>query len=1014
MGCVKQYLWRTSLLFFLSGLIQWGGAKVLVEVQSGPLYRVTGYPFSMSCNVSGFSNPAAQQDFRFSIYKPNRPTLEIQIISTDDNNYAMAVYGGRVRGGGITLERLSATSVLFHVKSLEEGDEGEYECHTPNSEAVYHGTYNAKATLKVIEDTLTTSSTGPASFTLSEGDALTLQCLASSNTFQHTHLSVTWYLHGDGEASPRPIISLDRDLTVSLGQGFEGRYQAGLIGLDKLEQATYRLKMARIELSDTGRIYCQAQEWIQDPDRSWYPIAHKDAQATTLEVKAIEGAPDQGSGSMVVRMTIYKAQLQEGEELAMQCIVDAQGIAGRFFSVAWVKDNQELAQIGPTGVLSVGPEYGGRESGGELRAVRTGEKTHLLTLQPVRTQDQGAYHCRAWPQERDGNGVFTQGPRQESTTEPITITATESGLAVTMENQKVSVDEGDELQLACSVSGVKGQLSVTWQYRSGATGPFSDVISLSQVGVLEPGTELGQRNVRTLRPTADTFTLELSEVTPSDAGAYQCTVSEWTTETNGNTKKTSSQSQDCIVEVRPVESLLRVDLKSRGIEVTEGGEVELVCWVRGPSLPVTVTWSLHHEGGSAPDNILTLSHTGDITWHGDQSNYQLRVTTSKGEVHHILRIIRASRREAGRYQCVISAFLQGRHRKPQNSNLLAVLVQTPESVLTLSSSPSPLDRSINTVIQMECSVVKATSISSHFAVTWLVQKKGVGNQTVLSSDRDAVITLGAGLGTEQRISMRRRERWSFELTIRQAHSWDRGTYYCVVEEWLQDPHSLWYKLLSSSAAMELRLQETGSDLSVNKTDLEMEVREGKGVELTCTLTSGDPASLYALTWFYMRRGSSSSHRVPLVILGHDGILKYPDYNQGLQDQKGRLIFSRTTHGTFLLGLQGARQEDSGVYQCHVDQYKYSHDGNWEFSASDQSGTTNLTVRRPIELESELLSEPGCATGLVLHIFIPLVCILAIVIMMLSIKLKGRGSGGNKKQANSLWAEENPLKPRPEE
>ncbi|XP_045560848.1 immunoglobulin superfamily member 2-like [Salmo salar] len=872
---IFRFLSRTSLLFFLSGLIQWGGAKVLVEVQSGPLYRVIGYPFSMSCNVSGFSNPEAWQDFRFSIYKPNRPTREIQIISTDDNNnYAMAVYGVRVTGGGITLERLSVTSVLFHVKSLEEGDEG----HTPNSELEYNGTYNAKATLKG-NDTLTTSSTGSASFSLSEGDALTLQCLASSNTFQHTHLSVTWYLYGDGEASPRSIISLDRDLTVSLGQGFEGLYQAGLIGLDKLEEATYRLKMARIELSDTGRIYCHAQEWIQDPDRSWYPISHKDAQATTLEVKAIEVAPDQGSGSMVVRMSMLKT-----------------------------------------------------------------------------TQDQGVYHCRAWSQERDRNGVFTQGSSQESTTEPITITAIESSLPVAMENQKVSVDEGDDLQLACRVSGVMGQLSVTWKYRSASktTGPFSYVISLSRVGVMEPGAELGQRNVRTLRPTADTFTLELSEVKPSDAGAYQCTVSEWTTETNGNAKKTSSQSQDCIVEVQPVESLLRVDLKSRGIEVTEGCEVELVCQVRGPSLPVTVTWSQQREGGSAPDNILTLLHTGDIMWRGDQT----------------------SRREAGRYQCVISAFLQGRHRKPQNSNLLAVLVQTPEGVLTLSSSPSSLDQSINAVIQMECSVVKATSNSSRFTVTWLAQKKGVGNQTVLSSDRDAVITLGAELGTEQRISMRRRERWSFELTIRQARSWDRGRYYCVVEECLQDPHGVWYKLLSSSAAMELRLQETVSDLSVNKTDLDMEVRDGKRVELTCTLTSGDPASLYAL---YMGRGSCScsSHRVPL-------------------DQKG--IFSGNTHGTFLLGLQGARQDDSGVYQCHVDQYKYSHDGNWECSASDQSGRTNLTVRRPI----------------VILIFIPLVCILAIVIMMLSIKLKGQGSAGNKKQANSLWAEENPLKPCPEE
>uniref|UniRef100_A0A673X1Y0 Immunoglobulin superfamily member 3-like n=1 Tax=Salmo trutta TaxID=8032 RepID=A0A673X1Y0_SALTR len=1015
MGCLQPYI--TSILLLLSGLIQWGGARVLVEVQSGPLHRVIGYPISISCNVSGFSNPLAQQDFRFSVYKPKNPTQEIRIISTDDDNYAMAVYGARVRRAGITLERLSVTSVLFHVKSLEDGDEGEYECHTPNSEAVYDGTYNAKTTLKVTGDTLTASSTGPASFSLSEGDDLTLQCLASSNTFQHTHLSITWYHHGDREASPHPIISLDRDLTVSPGQRFEGRYQAGLIVLDKLEEATYRLKMARIELSDAGRISCQAQEWIQDPDRSWYPIAQKDTQPTTLEVKAIVVAPDQGSGSMGVSMTVHKTQLQEGEELSLQCNVNTQGLVGQFFSVAWVKDNQELAQIGPTGVLSVGPEYRGRERGGELRAVRTREKTHLLTLRPVRTQDQGVYHCRAWPQERDGNGVFTQGSTQDSTTETITITATESGLAVAMETQQVSVDEGDALQLTCRVSGVKGQLSVTWQHRSAsmATGPFSDIISLSRVGVMELGAEFGKRNVRTMRPMADTFTLELGEVTPSDAGAYQCTVSEWTTEANG--KKTHSQSQDCSVEVHHVESLLSVHLSSRGVQVTVGGEVELVCRVRGPSLPVTVKWSLQRDGQSAPDNILTLSYTGDITWSGDQSNYQLRATTGKKEVRYFLRIIKASHKEAGRYQCVISAFLQGRHRKPQNSNALGVLVQTPESVLTLSSSPSPLDQSVNTDIQMECSVVKPTTNSSRFAVIWLAQKKGEGNQTILQSYHDAVVTVGQGegLGGEQRISMRRREGRRFELTIRQARSWDSGMYYCVVEEWLQDPLGRWYKLLPSSAAMELCILQTVTDLSVNQTDLEMEVKEGEGAELTCALTSGDPASLYALTWFYMRRGSSSSPRVPLVILGHDGVLKYPEdqNNQGLQDQKGRLIFSRPTHGTFLLGLQRALQGDSGVYQCQVYQYKLNH-GNWKLSATNQSGTTNLTVQRPIEDVSELLPERGFVIESVLGILISLVCILAILVMVLSIKLKRQGSAGNKKQANSLWLEQNPLNPRPED
>lgn len=138
----------------------------------------------------------------------------------------------------------------------------------------------------MIDDSLTVSSPGPTELSYDEGDALTLTCRASSNTVQHTHLSLTWYLQKNGDDNPRPIISLDRDLTLIPGQGFEGRYQDGLIRLDKVGEGTYKLKFAKLEQSDQGEIYCQAQEWIQDPDRSWYSITQKEAERMTLGVKA--------------------------------------------------------------------------------------------------------------------------------------------------------------------------------------------------------------------------------------------------------------------------------------------------------------------------------------------------------------------------------------------------------------------------------------------------------------------------------------------------------------------------------------------------------------------------------------------------------------------------------------------------------------------------------------------------------------------------------------------------------
>ncbi|KAM3862012.1 immunoglobulin superfamily member 3-like [Diretmus argenteus] len=936
-----QSLWRTSVLLWLGLLIAHCGADVLTEVQSGPLYRVVDYPLSISCNVSGFINANTTKDFQFLIHKSESPSFPngINIISTNDPSFGYAIYRRRVMNKEITLENVLANSVLFQIKHLKKDDEGEYECVVLNPEAGYRGTCSAKTTVKVIGNSLIISSPDSASLSRKEGDTLSLTCQVSSNTVQHTHLSVTWYLHRDGEDLAHPIISLDRDLTLSPGQGFEKRYQAGLIGLDKVGEATYRLKMAQLELSDQGRIYCQAREWIQDPDRSWYCITQKDAEAVTLNVEAREVVPDKGS--LVVKISAQQATLQEGQALSLSCSVATQDLAGQFFSIAWLRDSVELARIGPTGVLSVGPEYSGRESEGELRATRTGDRDHRLVLRPVRTQDQGEYVCRAWPQDRGTDGTFTQGAPQDSSSQTVTISATESGLSVEMLKKDVSVNEGDRLQLTCKVRGVNGQLSVTWHHKptSSSMDFFNDVISLNQEGVMELREKFGQRNITTMRPAADTFTLELNEVTPSDSGVYQCTVSEWT----GKDRKTHSQSQAGTVSVTLVESFLKLDLKSRNNVVTVGEKVELVCRLRGPRLPMTVTWSLQRENASSPDTILTLVHGGGISWWGDQRRYQVKTESHQNDVYQTLLIIAASKREAGRYQCEVSVLLEKRHKKLP-SNLLAVMVKDPVSKLSLVSSP-PVRRNINTDIEMKCSVENPTSVASHFDVTWLVQRQ-TENKTILRSDRDAVVTFGPQVESShgQRISMQRSKGPSFELTIRQARIRDSGLYLCEVVEWLQDPRGEWYKLSPVYTTTELQLIEPASDLHFDKTEQQVMTREGEEVELLCNLISGasNPSFLYTLTWFYTGPDPPVM-KVPLVELDHSGLLRYPE-NQGLRGLQGRLRLSRPTHSSFHLGVQRAREGDGGTYQCQVEQYELDHQGSWQQRASDESGPITLSVK----------------------------------------------------------------------
>lgn len=117
-----------------------------VKIQEGPLYRAEGYPVNIRCNVSGHQGPSTQ-DFEWSIYLPTAPTREIQIISTKDVGFSYAVYAQRVRSKEIYVERLQGSSVLLHISKLQMRDAGEYECHTPNTDGKYLGSYSAKTNL---------------------------------------------------------------------------------------------------------------------------------------------------------------------------------------------------------------------------------------------------------------------------------------------------------------------------------------------------------------------------------------------------------------------------------------------------------------------------------------------------------------------------------------------------------------------------------------------------------------------------------------------------------------------------------------------------------------------------------------------------------------------------------------------------------------------------------------------------------------------------------------------------
>ena len=118
-----------------------------------------------------------------------------------------------------------------------------------------------------------------------ERDSLELKCEVSKSTAQHSHVSIAWYRQRGSEV-PVEVISLSRDFVLRAGSAYAQRQATGDIRLDKVGETTSKLTIYNLHPSDQGEFYCEAAEWIQDPDKSWYAMTRKRSQGTIVNVQA--------------------------------------------------------------------------------------------------------------------------------------------------------------------------------------------------------------------------------------------------------------------------------------------------------------------------------------------------------------------------------------------------------------------------------------------------------------------------------------------------------------------------------------------------------------------------------------------------------------------------------------------------------------------------------------------------------------------------------------------------------
>ncbi|KAM4609448.1 LOW QUALITY PROTEIN: immunoglobulin superfamily member 3 [Polymixia lowei] len=680
---------------------------------------------------------------------------------------------------------------------------------------------------RVIADSLTVVAPGQV-LPKVEGDTLQLTCEVSRTTTQHTHLSVGWYLRSpeDAAAPPQELLTLSRDFVLRSGGPYRQRMAAGDLRLDKTSATAYRLTIHKLQPVDQGLLYCQAAEWVQDPDGSWFAMTRKQGDKTQLRIQPTDR-------DFSIQVSTERRSFTAGEPLELRCTIEAQNVPERFFSVSWVFSSSQVAVVGPGAVPILGPDYVAREAAGHMTVRKESPNVHLLKLQRLRPDDAGKYICRVTEREKTPTGDFIDRSKRSRNVQ-ITVQPLKSNITVSLSSNASEVLEGDVVHLTCSAHSATGPLSVFWQWTDKqGTAPAQELASVDREGTVRPGPAYRERSsygeIRVEKVRADTYTLFLYSALPGDEGQYRCTATEWLqsgTEPELGWEKIGEKSATKTVTVKTVVSKLRVQKTNQSQAYLEDSRLRINCSIASQTSKDSqhaVLWYVRRATGAEADELLLrIEHSGAFEYgaYADEERLRRRVQAERLSPRlYALTLNRAEGSDSGTYYCLVEEWLcdpdgDWYRLSRDASGFTQVLVRQPEVQLQVEEAESNVTVAESSSIRLGCSIPSQSSKDSRFSVSWYVERAededdeeelGQGErECVFSIGHDAVFGNGncspmEEAGPNSRLQFERMTSDQYGLTIQGARPSDAGRYYCHVEEWLLNPRNAWYRLATNNS-----------------------------------------------------------------------------------------------------------------------------------------------------------------------------------------------------------------------
>ncbi|KAM4687153.1 immunoglobulin superfamily member 3-like [Rhinophrynus dorsalis] len=878
-----------------------------VTVQRGPLYRTVGSHISIWCKVRGYQGPA-QQNFLWSIYLPSAPDREVQVVSTEDSAFSYAIYSQRVRSGDIYIERVEGDHVLLHIRQLQERDTGEYECHTPNTDPTYHGSYSAKMNL----------------IGLSCKVVLVLSCEVVLGLSCEVVLGLSCEVVLVLSCKVALVLSCKVVLVLSCKVALVFSCKVALVFSCKVA-LVLSCKVALV-------LFCKVV----------LVLSCKVALGLSCKVALVFSCK-------VALVFSCKVALVFSCKSFIRTTRDGLRVQRERGGLRVQRERDGLRVQRERDGLRVQRERGGLRVQRERGGLRVQRKRGGLRVQRKRGGLRGKRDGLRVQRERDGLRVQRKrdGLRVQRKRDGLRVQRERDGLRVQRKRGGLRV-QGERGGLR--VQRARGGLRVQGERDGLRVQRKRDGLRLQgkrdglRVQRERDGLRV-QRKRDGLRVQRERDGLRVQR----KRGGLRVQGERGGLRVQRERGRLRVQRERGGLRVQRERGGLRVQGKRGGLRVqrARGG-------LRGKRDGLRVQGKrdgLRVQGER--DGLRVQRKRDGLRVQGERDGLRVQRERDGLRVQRERDGLRVQRERDGlRVQRERDGLRVQRERDGLRvqtaggkSSLIRALLssETGFAVTAISRTPGV---SYYDSFDLQCILKPHYPPWVGVSVTWRFQPTGGGEtHDLVTFTRAGGVQWGERAGNFRGRSIVEKSDTSHNvrLSISRASESEAGKYQCVAELWRREYNASWARLAErASNLLEIRVQRPVSRLQVSKVKRSLSVVEGSQVSLSCSVRSQtSPDSRFSVLWF--------AHRSP----GADGKLivrsaastEYGTYAEeaGL---KGRLQMEAPVSGQYTLTLQGVRLEDSGSYYCHVEEWVMDPNQAWYRLAEEASGMTEVRVRMP--------------------------------------------------------------------